>query len=133
MSWNKIKLDVMTPEKKVVSQSVEKIVAEARNGSFCLKPRHIDFLAELVPGILSYWIDEEEFFLAVNGGILVKQADNVTVSVRHAIAGEHLEELQDVVREKFQLLNQKERETQIALEHLQADFVKRFVELQKHH
>ncbi len=133
MSWKKMKLDILTPEEKVVSETVEKVVAEARNGSFCLKPRHIDFLAELVPGILIYWIDEEEYFLAVNGGMLVKKVDKVTVSVRHAIAGEHLEELQDVVREKFQLLNQKERETHIALEHLQADFVKRFVELQKHH
>jgi len=133
MSWNKMKLNIMTPEKKVLSVSVEKVVTEARNGSFCLEPRHIDFLAELVPGILSYRMDDEEYFMAVNGGILVKQADRVSVSVRHAIEGEHLEELQDVVREKFQLLNQKERETQIALEHLQADFVKRFVELQKHH
>lgn len=133
MSWNKMNIDIMTPEKKVVSAAVEKVVAEARNGSFCLKPRHIDFLAELVPGILSYWMDGEEYFMAVNGGILVKQGDRVSVSVRHAIEGDQLEELQEVVREKFQLLNQKERETQMALEHLQADFVKRFVELQKHH
>lgn len=131
MSWNKIRLEVMTPEKEVISESVEKIVAEARNGSFCLEPRHIDFLAELVPGIFSYWIGQQENLLAIDGGILVKKNDEVTVSVRHAIKGEHLTELESVVREKFRILDEKERETQIALEQLQADFIKRFIEFQK--
>jgi F-type H+-transporting ATPase subunit epsilon len=121
----------MTPEKEVVSESVEKVVAEARNGSFCLEPRHIDFLAELVPGIFSYWIEQREHLLAIDGGILVKKNDEVTVSVRHAIKGDHLAELESVVREKFRILDEKERETQIALEQLQADFIKRFIEFQK--
>jgi len=131
MSWNKMTLQIMTPEKKVVSESVEKIVAEARNGSFCLKPRHVDFLAELVPGILSYWVEDKEHLWAVNGGILVKQDDKVMASVRHAIEGKSLEELERVVKEKFQVLDEKEKETQIALEQLEADFIRRFVELQK--
>ncbi|MGD8426410.1 MAG: F0F1 ATP synthase subunit epsilon [Balneolaceae bacterium] len=126
-----MKLNIMTPEKKVVSKSVEKIVAEARNGSFCLKPRHVDFLAELVPGILSYWTDGEEQLWAVNSGILVKKDDQVMVSVRHAIRGKNLEELELVIKEKFRVLNQKEKDTQIALEQLEADFIRRFVELQK--
>lgn len=131
MSWNKISLNVMTPERKVVSEAVEKVVAEARNGSFCLKPRHVDFLAELVPGILSYWEDQKEYFLAVSSGILVKKNGEVTVSVRHAIEGDRLDELESVVLEQFRVLDQKERETQLALEHLQADFIQRFIELQK--
>ena len=53
------------------------------------------------------------------------------VSVRRAVEGRHLEELESVVNKEFRMLDQKERDTQIALEHLQADFVKRFVELQK--
>lgn len=124
-------LNIMTPEKKVISKSVEKIVAEAANGSFCLEPRHVDFLAELVPGILSYWDEGEEYLIAVNGGVLVKKDDSVMVSVRHAIPGEHLEALELVVREEFRVLDQKEKETQIALEKLEADFIRRFVELQK--
>lgn len=131
MSWNKIRLRIMTPEREIVSKTVDKIVAEARNGSFCLKPRHIDFLAELVPGILSYWVGSDEFLIAMDSGILVKKADEVSVSVRHAIEGDLLQELESVVREQFRVLDQKERDTQIALGQLQADFIKRFVEMQK--
>jgi len=132
MSWNRMRLEIMTPEKKVVSEAVDKVVAEARNGSFGLKPRHIDFLSELVPGILIYWIAEEEYLVAVDSGILVKQSDRVLVSVHRAVKGTQLEELEMLVNKEFRILDQKERDTQIALEHLQADFVKRFVELQKH-
>jgi len=131
MSWNKMILNILTPEKKVVSKSVDKIIAEAANGSFCLEPRHVDFLAELVPGILSYWVDDTEYLWAVNSGILVKKDDQVMASVRHAIQGENLDELESVVREEFRVLDQKEKETQIALEKLEADFIRRFVELQK--
>jgi F-type H+-transporting ATPase subunit epsilon len=131
MSRNTMQVEIMTPEKKVVSKSAEKIVAEAHNGSFCLKPRHIDFVAELVPSILMYWVMEEEFLLAIDGGILAKQGDQVNISVRHAVKGNELEELEIVVNKQFKKLDQKERETQTALEHLQADFIKRFVELKK--
>lgn len=131
MSLNKIKLRVLTPEQNVVSEMVDKVVAEAQNGSFGLKPRHVDYLAELVPGIFTYWMGTEEFFLAVDGGILVKKAEEVTVSVSHAVLGDDLEELESVVRQQFRILDQREQDTQIALEQLQADFIKQFVELQK--
>lgn len=131
MSLNKIKLRVLTPERNVVSEMVDKVVAEAQNGSFGLKPRHVDYLAELVPGIFTYWMGTEEFFLAVDGGILVKKADKVTVSVSHAVVGDDLLELEDVVGQQFKILDQREHDTQIALEQLQADFIKQFVELQK--
>jgi F-type H+-transporting ATPase subunit epsilon len=30
------------------------VIAEAQNGSFCLLPHHIDFVAALAPGLLAY-------------------------------------------------------------------------------
>lgn len=131
MTWNKMRLQILTPERKVISETVDKVVAEAKNGSFGLKPRHVDFLAELVPGIFSYSIGAEEYLVAVDSGILIKKGDEVNVSVRHAVEGENLEELETVIHEQFRILDQREKDTQIALEQLQADFIKQFVELQK--
>ncbi|NMC75543.1 MAG: F0F1 ATP synthase subunit epsilon, partial [Geobacteraceae bacterium] len=45
-----MKLTVLLPTGVLVDQEVTKVTAEAENGSFCLLPRHIDFLAALVPG-----------------------------------------------------------------------------------
>lgn len=131
MSRNTMQLEIMTPEEKVVSESAEKLVSEARNGSFCLKPRHIDFVAELVPSILIYWVMGKEFLLAVDSGILVKQSEQVKISLRHAVKGDQLEELEKVINKQFRKLDQKERETQTALDYLQADFLNRFLELHK--
>lgn len=124
-------LNIMTPEQKRTFEGVKKIIAEAQNGSFCLKPRHIDYVAALVPGILNFVEDKTETFIAVNTGVLIKQANNVLISVRHAIEGDDLDDLDRVVQEEFYVLDKKEQETQIALEQLQADFIRRFVELQK--
>ena len=47
-------LKVLVPTEVFVDTKTTKIVAEAENGSFCLLPHHIDFVAALVPGIVVY-------------------------------------------------------------------------------
>ena len=49
-----MRLTVLLPTEILVDEEVVKVVAEAQNGSFCLLPRHIDFVAALVPGLLSF-------------------------------------------------------------------------------
>jgi len=47
-------LKVLLPSQILVNLEAIKIVAEAENGSFCLLPHHIDFVASLTPGIFAY-------------------------------------------------------------------------------
>ena len=47
-----MRLRVVLPERLLLDEETTKIVAEARNGSFGLLPRHVDFVAGLVPGIV---------------------------------------------------------------------------------
>ena len=49
-----MKLMVLLPTEVLIDEEARKITAEAQNGSFCLLPRHIDFVTALVPGILSF-------------------------------------------------------------------------------
>ncbi|MBU4575670.1 MAG: F0F1 ATP synthase subunit epsilon, partial [Proteobacteria bacterium] len=60
-----MKLKVLLPDQVLMDQEVAKVVAEGENGSFCLLPRHVDFVAALSPGILSF-MDQKgvEQFLA---------------------------------------------------------------------
>ena len=68
-----MRLKLLLPGEVLVDEETTKIIAEAENGSFCLKPKHVDFIAALVPGLLSFIADDgEEVFLAVDEGILVK-------------------------------------------------------------
>ncbi len=45
-----MKLKVLLPTEIFINEEVEKVVAEADNGYFCLLPRHVDFVSALVPG-----------------------------------------------------------------------------------
>lgn len=128
----KMTLKVLLPTEVLLEQSVAKVVAEAENGSFCLLPRHVDFLAGLVPGLLSF-VDEEgrEEFVGIDEGILVKRGEEVLVSTRQAIRGPDLGTLRSTVREQFGALDERERVARSAMARLESDFIRRFLELEE--
>ena len=123
-------LKVMLPHDILWDRPVRKILAEAENGAFCLLPRHIDCVAALVPGLLTARTpDEEEIFLAVDGGVLVKCGQDVLISTQHAAAGSSLETLQNAVDDQFKLTDERERQTRSALAQFEAIAIRRFKEL----
>jgi F-type H+-transporting ATPase subunit epsilon len=125
-----VKLKVLVPKQVVFDQEVTKIVAEAENGSFCLLPRHVDFVAALVPGLLEvHGPDGGEEFLAIDEGILVKAGAEVLVSTRRAVRGASLDQLEDTVEREFRVLDERERQARSAAARLEADLVRRFMEL----
>ena len=126
----KMKLKVLIPTEVLIEREVIKIVAEAENGHFCLLPNHIDFVAALVPGILSFTTETgSEIFVAVDEGILVKCGSETLVSTRNAIEGNDLETLKQTVTEQFQVLDEKEKLTRSALAQFEANMMRHFKEL----
>lgn len=125
-----MKLTVLLPTGILVDQEVTKVTAEAENGSFCLLPRHIDFLAALVPGLLSFENEAgDEEFLAVDEGILVKCGAEVTISTRNAVRGVPLGQLREAVEKRFRVLDEREQQARAVLAKLEADLVVRFVRM----
>jgi len=125
-----MKLTVLLPTGMLVDQEVTKVTAEAENGSFCLLPRHIDFVSALVPGLLSfeYGAGQEEF-LAVDDGILVKCGAQVTVSTRNAVRGVPLGQLRQAVAKRFRALDDRELQAREVLARLEADLVVKFIRM----
>ena len=115
----------------LIDRPVGKVIAEAQNGFFCLLPKHIDFVAPLVPGLLSYESDQGEETLAVDTGVLVKCGDEVLVSVRDAVRGKDVSELQKTVQRVFLNLDEAEKKSRAALARLEAAFVTEFVGMQE--
>lgn len=126
-----MRLRVLLPERVLLERRAAKVVAEGVDGSFGLLPRHVGFVAPLAPGILSYVDaeDGEERFLATGEGILVKRGDEVLVSVRAAVPGRDLGELERSVRRELASRDQRELNARRAASRLEADIVRRFVEL----
>lgn len=123
-----MKLHVLLPIEVLVEEEVSKIVGEGQNGSFCLLPRHVDFVTALVPGILSWTTAAGEQLAAVSEGVLVKSGPNVSISARDGIRGGQLETLQQLVQERFLTLDDRERSARQAVARLEADFFRRFLE-----
>jgi F-type H+-transporting ATPase subunit epsilon len=129
-----MRLTVLLPTEILVDEEVAKVVAEAQNGSFCLLPRHIDFVAALVPGLLSFvkTADGAEEFLAVDEGLLVKCGPQVLVSTRQAVRGEELGLLRETVEKTFKVLTDQEKLARTALANLEANFIRRFLKLEEY-
>lgn len=125
-----INLKILLPAGVLLEEQVEQVTAEAENGFFSILPRHIDFVAALVPGIFSYVTpDDEEHFLALDDGILVKQGDQVYVSAARAVSGESLEVLEDAVENELKVLGEDEKKTRAVMARLEADTLRRFSRL----
>ena len=127
-----LRLQVLLPTEILVDETVRKVIAEAENGSFCLLPRHIDFVAALKPGILSFFLlDGSECFAAVDEGVLVKCGREVFVSTLNGVRGTNLSQLQTLIDERFLELDEHERKARTALARLEAGTLRGFKELQE--
>lgn len=126
-----MKLKVFQPSEVFLDEVVDQVTAEGPEGVFSILPRHLDMAAALVPGILTYRTSGNlENFMAVNGGILVKQGDTVAVATRMAVSGE-LGALHETVNRFINDMDERERKSRSAVARLEADFVRRFVEFGK--
>jgi F-type H+-transporting ATPase subunit epsilon len=131
MLADSMRLKILLPYKVfAVKERVLNIVAETERGSYGFLPNRLDCIAPLVPGILSYRAEnEDETFVAVDQGILVKTGPEVVVSVRHAIGGVDLGQLESAVKREFVDLDERERSVRGSMARLESSFIRRYMEL----
>lgn len=131
MNIDTMRLRILLPTRVLVDEAVVNVTAEGVHGNFGIRPRHVDFLVALVPGLLAFERpDGNERFVAVNGGLLVKHGADVLVPTRRAVVGDDLDELKDVVAHDFLEEDERERQARSAMARLEADFVRRLMELE---
>ena len=74
-------LEVVTPERILVSQEVDAVVAPGTEGEFGVLPGHILFLSGIVPGELRYTSGSVESSMVVTTGFAEVSNDKVSVLV----------------------------------------------------
>jgi len=74
-------LEIVTPEKIVVSQEVDSVVAPGTEGEFGVLPGHIHFLTGIVPGELRYNTGAGKESMAVTTGFAEVSNDKVSILV----------------------------------------------------
>src|SRR5207302_9560859 len=74
-----LQLEVVTPERRVLSESVNAVTVPGRGGELGILPGHAPMISELQTGVLSYNEDGTIFQLHVSGGFVEVNADRVAV------------------------------------------------------
>lgn len=88
---DKIKFQIITPERVVFSEEVEQVSMMTAMGEITVLPHHLPLVTVLKPGELRYKKNGEEKIIAVSGGFAEVKPDNSLVIL--ADTAEHAEEI----------------------------------------
>ncbi len=123
-------LKILTPKKILMNEEVQRVHAEGECGEFTLLPRQQDYVAALVPSLLTCVTEgKEERLFAIDVGLLVKVGPDVLISVRRALAGTDEGALTQEISEEFEKLDEREKKTQTAMLRLERDFMQQMLEM----
>jgi len=133
MSLSRMTLKVLLPFQVFTEKAnVTRIVTDTLAGSIGLLPNRLDCVAALSPGILVIETEnEEETYVAIDEGVLVKAGGDVLVSVRNAIGGAELGELRQAVEREFLTLDEHEESVRAVLARMESGFIRRLADF--HH
>jgi len=125
-------LTIALPHTVLLEARADAVVAESVAGSFCLLPRHVDTVAPLAAGILSFEDTDRdglEVFVAVDGGLLVKNDLDVRVTTHRGAVSDDLATLRETVRKVYEALDDQERSTRASLTRLETSFVRAWMKV----
>ncbi|MEJ2287673.1 MAG: hypothetical protein P8Y02_03330 [Deinococcales bacterium] len=129
-----MRLVVLTPTETVLATSARSVTAEGLEGGFGMRPRHIGYVAALLPGLLSFVDDEgTETFVATGDGVLVKVGDEVRVACAAAVVCGSLGAARETLHARLRSRDDRELRARRALDRLEAELVRRMVELEAGH
>jgi len=98
-----LQLEVITPERRVLAESVAMVTIPGLGGELGILPGHTPLISQLQTGVLSYVQDGKTFQLHVSGGFVEVKDDHVAVlaeiaerpeeidAARARLAREHVE------------------------------------------
>jgi F-type H+-transporting ATPase subunit epsilon len=115
-------LEIVTPEAKVYSDTIDSVVIPTVEGEIGVLPGHIPLLTQVEHGELRVAKGAETQFLAVSGGFAQIEGDTVRVLAENAITEEKIDEnavAAAMKRAEQELASAKTMDPQ-ELEHLQS-------------
>ncbi|HXG68548.1 MAG TPA: F0F1 ATP synthase subunit epsilon [Blastocatellia bacterium] len=124
---DKIHLEVVTPERKVLDTNVDRVEVPGLNGELGILPGHTELISQLKPaGLLAYYNGEERGEIAISDGFVEVSPDRVMVIADKAERPEDI----DLAR-ALELKELAERQFQRAMTDPDADIVRATIELER--
>jgi len=88
---DKLLLEIVTPERRVVREEVDEVVCPGIEGEFGVLPGHTPFLTALKIGELSYRIGDQRKFIAITWGYAEVDGSRVEVLADMAETAEEID------------------------------------------
>src|SRR6202795_1950083 len=126
----KIQLEVVTPERRLLAEPVDMVTVPGLGGELGILPGHTPLISELQTGVLSYIQDGKTFQLHVSGGFIEVRDDHVSIlaevaerpeeidAARARLAREHIEKqlsLWNGTEEDFEMARAKLERSMVRL------------------
>jgi F-type H+-transporting ATPase subunit epsilon len=87
-----LSLEIVTPEARVYSDTIDTVVIPTVEGEIGILPGHIPLLTQVEHGELRVSKGSETIWLAVSGGFAEVEGDRVHILAEHAITEEKIDE-----------------------------------------
>ncbi len=97
----KLRLELVSPERQLLSIDVDEVVAPGVEGEFGVLPGHTAFLTALRVGELTYKVNGKEEYVAIEKGFFEVVNDKVTVLAEGAELGREID-LEEAIRRKLE-------------------------------
>jgi F-type H+-transporting ATPase subunit epsilon len=122
-----LRLEVVTPERVVLDEEVDRVQVPGLNGELGILPGHTELVSRLKPaGLLTYYQGEKIGEMAISDGFVEVSPSGVTVLANRASKPDEI----DLTR-ALQLKQHAEQQLQRALSDPDADVNKALVELER--
>lgn len=125
-------LEIVTPEKVVFKEEIDELIVPTVNGEIAILPNHVNLLTQIDAGEMVIKVKKKEQVLAITGGFLQIQNNNITVLSDFAIRSEEIDAKQALEAQKRaeeMLKKSKEDMSERDFAQVQADMRKAILEL----
>lgn len=124
---DKIHLEVVTPERRVLDTEVDRVEVPGLDGELGILPGHTELISQLKPaGLLTYHLGNEKGEMAISDGFVEIHSDRVTVLADRAVRPEDIN-----IAEALELKNSAERQLQKALADPDLNITRATIELER--
>jgi F-type H+-transporting ATPase subunit epsilon len=115
-------LEIVTPEARVYSDTIDNVVIPTVEGEVGILPGHIPLLTQVEHGELRVTKGAETLLLAVSGGFAEIEGDRVHVLAEHAISEEKIDEkaVEEALKRAEKQLEEAQHLDPQQYEHLQS-------------
>ena len=101
----KLKLIIITPKNIALEKEIDGVTLPSSEGEMTILPRHINLFALLEEGVVHYWTGEDGEYLAIGGGYVETDGEEVKLLVSKAYGQEAI----DIEQTQEALVDAKER------------------------